>query len=362
MLWKDRKSISVAKQHFGAAPRQWARQDLLPFFFFYGFACLWSGFMEKTAGCEMTIAKARTILFSVVASIYAVAFLLGWWIGIAIDYSSIAMLLIVCAPPIVMAVPYTIFRRMEPMRVALEAIFCGVILTVPIGLLTYVAMRLNFPLADEALVRMDMALGFDWQAFISFIDARPILAAALGYSYQSFSFQLLFIPILLVMFGKPVRAYSMIAAFGLLCVVASAISVWYPALGTYVVYDVPADSLVNINAHFGFAFLSEFHAVRNAPDFVFSLSNMQGILTFPSVHASVAVLCAWAVWGIRSLRYPFLALNVLMAVSAVSHANHYLVDVIAGIGVAGATIAVIAALFQPETSIKEKRRYMAPAT
>src|SRR5690606_7491769 len=97
----------------------------------------------------------RTIVFSVVASVYAVAFLLGWWIGIAIDYSSIAMLLIVCAPPIVVAVPCTIFRRMEPMRVALEAIFCGVILTVPIGLLTYVAMRLNFPLADEALVRMD---------------------------------------------------------------------------------------------------------------------------------------------------------------------------------------------------------------
>lgn len=310
----------------------------------------------------MPIAKARTILFSVVASIYAVAFLLGWWIGIAIDYYSIATLFIVCGPPIVMAIPYTVFRRMEPMRVALESVFCGVLLTVPIGLLTYVAMRLNFPLADEALVRMDMALGFDWQAFISFIHARPILAAALGYSYQSFSFQLLSIPILLVMFGKPVRAYAMITAFGLLCVAASVISVWYPALGTYVVYNVPADSLANINAHFGFAFLDEFHAVRSDPDFVFSLSKMQGILTFPSVHASVAVLCAWAVWGIRSLRYPFLALNVLMGVSAVSHANHYLVDVIAGVGVAGATIAVVAALFQLDSSVKEKCRYMVTAT
>lgn len=309
----------------------------------------------------MTIAKARTILFSVVASIYAVAFLLGWWMEIAIDYLSIATLLIVCAPPIVMAIPYTIFRRMEPMRVALESAFCGVLLTIPIGLLTYVAMRLNFPLADEALVRMDLALGFDWPAFIRFVDARPFLAAVLSYSYQSFSFQLLSIPVLLVMFGQSVRAYAMVAAFGLLCVVASAISVWYPALGTYVVYNVPPGSLANINAHFGFAFLSEFHAVRSDPDFVFSLSKMQGILTFPSVHASVAVLCAWAVWGIRSLRYPFLVLNVFMAVSAVSHANHYVVDVIAGIGVAGVTIAVVAALFQLDSSVREKHRHMVTA-
>ncbi len=68
---------------------------------------------------------------------------------------------------------------------------------------------------------------------------------------------------------------------------------------------------------------------------------MMGILTFPSVHAAVAMLCAWAMWPIRPLRYPFLLLNILMTVSAVSHAGHYLADIIAGIGIAAATIAIV---------------------
>lgn len=309
----------------------------------------------------MAIAQARIILFSVVASIYAIAFLLGWLMEVAIDYGSIGTLLVVSASPIALAIAYASFRRMETMRAALETMLCGVLLTAPIGLLTYLAMRLNFPLGDEALVRMDAALGFNWYVFIGFIDARPILAVVLGYAYQSFSFQLLAIPIVLVMLGQTVRAYAMVVGFSLLCVMASAISIWHPALGAYVVYNVPADSLANINAYFGFAFLNEFHAARNDPNFVFSLSTMHGILTFPSVHAGAAVICAWAVWNMRFLRYPFLVLNVLMAVSAVSHASHYLVDVIAGIGVAGAAIAVVAGLFQLDSSAKEKRRAMVTA-
>ena len=292
----------------------------------------------------MTSAQPRFLLFSLTLTAHVVVFAIAWAMGIGIDLDALARLYGLILPVFGAAIAYTIVRRMEPLRVALECVGCGLILTVPVGLSTYLAMRADLPLADAALIRMDAALGFDWHAFIRFVDARPLLAESLAQAYQSFGFQLIGVPLLLVAFRRHARAYAMVMGYGIVCFLSSAISIWYPALGTYSVYGVAREQLVHINAHFGYAFLEQFHAVRNDPGFVFSIKGMAGILTFPSVHAAVAVLCAWAMWDVRLLRYPFLVLNGFMAVSAISHANHYLVDVIAGVGVAGLAIAIVSAL------------------
>jgi len=59
-----------------------------------------------------------------------------------------------------------------------------------------------------------------------------------------------------------------------------------------VVYGVPQDHLRNINAHYGFAFIPDFTAVRAASSFSLSFNNASGIVSFPSVHAAAASLCA----------------------------------------------------------------------
>lgn len=292
----------------------------------------------------MALSQARFFLFLLVAGAYLLVLPLGWIAGIAVDYASVATFLKMIALPVAAAVLYAAFRGMEPMRVALEAMLAGLLLTVPVGLSTYIAIGADFPLADAQLIGMDAALGFDWHSFIGFVDARPWLAATLGLAYRSFGLQLLVVPVLLAVCGRHLRSYALVMGYGVVCLVSSAVSLWYPALGTYSVYALAPRSLASIDPYFGYAFLDEFHAVRDDPNFVFSLSRMAGILTFPSVHAAVAVLCAWAMWDIRPLRHAFLLLNVLMAISAVSHANHYLVDIVAGLGVAGAAIAAVGAL------------------
>jgi membrane-associated phospholipid phosphatase len=88
----------------------------------------------------------------------------------------------------------------------------------------------------------------------------------------------------------------------------------------------------------------QFYAVRDNPHFVWSLKESAGIMTFPSVHAAVAVLCAWSAWDLKALRYPVLALNIAMALSAVPSASHYLIDVVAGLGVAAFSIASVVLL------------------
>lgn len=289
----------------------------------------------------MATTSPRRLLYGLTALSHLVVFPLAWLAGLAIDFGELAKLYGISLPLACGVVLYAIRQRMEMLRVALDCVMCGLLLTVPVGISTYIAMGADHLLADEALARMDATLGFDWNGLIRFVDARWLLAEALLQAYQSFALQLVLVPILLAVFSQPARAYAMVTSYGVLCFASSLISVWYPALGTYTSYGSTAESLTHINAHFGFAFLEQFHAVRNDPAFVFSMARMMGILTFPSVHAAVAILCAWAMWPIRPLRYPFLLLNILMTVSAVSHAGHYLADIIAGIGIAAATIAIV---------------------
>ena len=64
---------------------------------------------------------------------------------------------------------------------------------------------------------------------------------------------------------------------------------------------------------------------------------MQGLVTFPSFHTSLAIITTYAVRGIRFVTLPVAILNGLVIVSTLPEGGHYLIDVIAG-----AIISIIA--------------------
>ena len=67
----------------------------------------------------------------------------------------------------------------------------------------------------------------------------------------------------------------------------------------------------------------------------------EGIITFPSLHAALAVIVIAALWPIAILRWVFLALNTAMLAATPIDGSHYFVDVLAGIALAA--LAVMAA-------------------
>ncbi len=229
---------------------------------------------------------------------------------------------------------------------SLTSVIAGLFaIMLPLVTANYMAMSLNMPLADDLLSRMDIAIGFDWHAFIAFFDARPVLAEALRQAYESFLIQLMTVPVLLLFLGYHRRAHAFMIAFGLLTLLAAFIAIWFPAYGTYTYYGYTDGQLANINTYFGFQFIEHFEAVRNNEAFHVSSKAMSGILTFPSVHAGVAYLLIWATWSNVWLRYPFLLINIAMALSAVVNANHYLVDIIASVPLAVVCIMSVNSIF-----------------
>ena len=240
---------------------------------------------------------------------------------------------------------YAHWRGMTRLKELFEPLTVGLFFALPITVATYAAIGVNMPLADQQLAAWDRSLGFDWAGFIYAVDSHPALSKLLQQSYGSFSKQSLFLLLFLGYQRKAARAYAFSFAFLLLCLISSLVSLYFPALGTYVTYGITQENLSNINATYGFVFIEQFHSVRDQAVFTLDFDKLAGILTFPSVHAGLAVLCVWAAWGSKWLRYPFLILNIAMASSAVSHANHYLVDVIAGFGAAALAIAVSTSIF-----------------
>lgn len=290
---------------------------------------------------HLDLFRARYGLLWLTFASYVVAFGLAGITGLTVDYVGVGRSAGYFLALLVVVGFYCRVRKLQAVTFVLEAVTCTLLLIVPVLVSTYISIRVGKPLADTVLMSWDAALGFSWREFIAFVDANPLLAEILGLAYLSFSFQLLLLPAVLVATGRPLRAYQMAISYALLCYISSVISIWFPALGAYVAYGVEPEQLSSINAHFTYFFLDQFHAVRTDPDFVFRMEEVAGILTFPSVHAAVAALCAWAAWDLKLARYPMLAVNILMAVAAVSHASHYVVDVLAGVGVAGISILAV---------------------
>lgn len=290
---------------------------------------------------ELQILRALT-LWAVLVSGAVVMLLLGVS-KIVLDLYS---LVLVVSTVILLTGSAIVFRSRGSLKSSLimEALAGGIAFSVLVLVSTYLAVSLDAPLADDRLVAMDLWLGFDGAAFIRLVDGMPLLSWTLMQAYASFALQLMVLPMLLILLGQPARAFALVLAYALVGYVSSVVSIWFPALGSHVVYAVDPASLVSINPHYGYAFLEQFQAVREQPEFLLSLASAEGILTFPSVHAAVALLCAISAYGIRLLRYPFLTLNALMAVATVTHSNHYLVDVLAGFAVAAASLYCVRGL------------------
>lgn len=284
------------------------------------------------------VAKARAALISLTAGSYLIVFPIAVLVGLNIDYDFVDAFALLFILTLICGIATRPWPRI---RAAIESFLYGVLLVIPIIIAVYLAARLNLPLADNQLKAMDQALGVDWPALLRFVDARPYLARPLNVAYESFTMQLVWLPIVLAVSGHPLRSYQMISMYAVIYFMGCLISIWYPALGTYTTFNIHPADLQNIDRTWGYVFLDELKAVRSDPDFIFSVANAKGIMTFPSLHAASAVLFAWAAWKQKWLRYPFLILNIAMVISAAIVGNHYTADVIAGIGLAGFGIFIV---------------------
>lgn len=184
---------------------------------------------------------------------------------------------------------------------------------------SYLCARNTMPLFDDVLYAADARLGYDWFAWAAFENGIPAIAAILKLAYASLLSQTILVLVALPIVGDGRRGFSFVRASLIAVIVACAGSYVFPAAG-------PQGTVTDWYPHWA--------ALRTMEPFTTSLPQMQGIIAFPSLHASLAVLLLFAVRRLGVVTWAFGTLEVLMLVSTPTHGHHYLCDVIAGVGIA----------------------------
>jgi membrane-associated phospholipid phosphatase len=200
---------------------------------------------------------------------------------------------------------------------------CGV-------LAAYALQRLAFPLRDVLLTRADLALGFHWLDYARWVDRHPDVQAVVRFAYDSIALQIA-LPVLVL--GLSARAHELriyILAFAFAFVATIVVSALMPAAGPIAMVDRASFDLLRFT---GATPIDHLTRLREAGPLVMT-EFPGGIATFPSFHSTVAVLTPLALRSHRRIFVVLALFNLAMLAGTLTEGAHYLIDVLAGIGMA----------------------------
>lgn len=221
-----------------------------------------------------------------------------------------------------------VYTRLRPdRRIAEFARACAQLIafTAAGGVLSYLTVTANFPLVDRQLAEIDDALKLDWLALFEWVEARPAIHGALVVAYHSCMAQVAVLLLWLSACGRFDKMREFVWLFVTTLLVIIPISWILPAASAWVYFGVAerADAY----------HLADFNALRTGQMTRISLAQMNGLITFPSFHAALAIILIYACWGVKVLFPAFLVLNLLMLAATPTMGGHYFIDIIAGGGV-----------------------------
>jgi hypothetical protein len=187
--------------------------------------------------------------------------------------------------------------------------------------LTYLAAASGYPLIDAASARLDAILfGFDWNVEAGWVVAHPPIDWLLQQAYFSLYYQGALVFVIGSVTRPGERNGEIIWQFCISLALTCAIFVFTPAVAHV--------------AHAGTGWLKTLMMIRNGEWTSLDFSHVEGIITFPSFHTTLAILLTYAVRHHRWALAILVPLNMLLIVATLSVGGHYLVDLPAGAAVA----------------------------
>jgi membrane-associated phospholipid phosphatase len=115
-----------------------------------------------------------------------------------------------------------------------------------------------------------------------------------------------------------------------------------------------------IRTTFSLALFAQWADLRNGTLRTINPLYNQGLVVFPSFHTILAMLCIFAARPLRFLKYPLLALNLLIILASPAMGGHYFIDIIAGIILAALTISLPGYILSGIWRLKKIRHADAP--
>jgi len=291
------------------------------------------------------------IIWAMVAAVAAFVLIAAAVSGFTVVLASYAVPAIACTLLKLGAHYYRGRRGDQNLASALESTAQVMAFAAVAAPLSYLAASPAFPLRDAVFDSLDRALGFDWKGLLALMRRWPEFSEFMRIMYQSLSVQMTLVVLLLGFTGRLpwLRVYMLAFIFAALITIA--LSTLAPAEGVWLHYGIKAaDPAAVPVSHTSWPV---FLGLRDGSFRSVMAVGSEGIITFPSLHAALAVILIGAFWPLPIARWLAAGVNSLMLVATPIDGSHYFVDVLAGIGIgmlslaAGRTLVVRVAGLAP---------------
>jgi hypothetical protein len=259
--------------------------------------------------------------------------------GLRIDFSSNTALLAGSAGYAAVIAFYRYVRPDERLSEALTAVAQLLIIVILGLLLSYAATTIAMPYRDAQLQAIDLWLGFDRASYVRFFTDQPWKIQLSDFVYLLMLPQLAIIPLAMIVTGRIERLQRFIAAYGVALVMTIAIFVLVPAVGAFVHVDITPAQYAALPPEI-YTPARTLDALRSGLMKTIELNNLEGLIAFPSFHTAAAILYTWALWPLKTLRWPALLLNTALIATTPIGGAHYAIDAVAGAVVTLLGIAV----------------------
>jgi membrane-associated phospholipid phosphatase len=207
--------------------------------------------------------------------------------------------------------------------------------------LSYALVATNLPLLDAQFDAIDQAMSLDWTGYLTWTVQYPAWATALRWMYFSSLLQTILVVFVLVHTNHLQRLRAFLLLFVMTSLVVVVLSGLLPAVGAIAYLAPPPALRGGIGLDAGTWHLDQFTALRDGRLNLIDFRRIQGLVTFPSFHSALAVICAWGFWAVPWWRWPMAALCVGILLATPLLGGHYFVDVWAGVLIAWIGVACV---------------------
>jgi membrane-associated phospholipid phosphatase len=260
----------------------------------------------------------------------------------AIDATNYGLLAVLVVPVIGAAVYYDKWRNEPALSSLLACTAFLIVFPAASALLSYLLVTITGPRIDETLRAVDVAMGFHWPDAMALAGDHPAVTKFLALAYESVMPQTVVLMLVLGLRGQSAELYRLSLALALGAVITLAVWTIAPSFGAFSVYTLPDQVSQKLGLVLGFDYARDLVAMlKNGPGFI-SPTELRGLVGFPSYHTLQALVLAWYARKLAWLRWPALALNLLVLVSTPIQGGHHLIDMIGGAAVTVAAVLLSA--------------------
>jgi hypothetical protein len=281
---------------------------------------------------DPTLRRLDRLIWATIAAVAAIVLAAPFLSGFSIKWSSFAPPLLASAALTAVAWFYRRWRPDERLASGAENTAQLVAFAAVAAPLSYLAASANLPLQDQMLDVFDRTLHLDWRGLLNWMNGSPAIYAALHPIYLSLTLQMTAAALGLAFTGRLLRLRIYLLAFILAALITIAISAFLPAAGAWPYYGLTAADSAHITPAVSTSW-PVFYGLRDGSFRVLVAIGSEGIISFPSLHAALAVILVIALWPVPILGWLVFALNLAMLAATPIDGSHYFSDVLAGVAV-----------------------------